>query len=96
MVKNRLPKLETKEAWFHPWVGKIPWKRKLQPTPVFLPGTSRGQKSLQAAVHRVSNSWTLLKRLSIHKYYVLFIHISWALLVAQTVQNPPAMQKTQV
>ena len=22
---------------FDPWVGKIPWRRKLQPTPVFLP-----------------------------------------------------------
>ena len=31
---------------FHPWVGKIPWRRKWQPTPVFLPGKSRGQRSL--------------------------------------------------
>ena len=23
---------------FHPWVGKIPWRRAWQPTPVFLPG----------------------------------------------------------
>ena len=23
---------------FHPWVGKLPWRRKWQPTPVFLPG----------------------------------------------------------
>ena len=23
---------------FHLWVGKIPWRRKWQPTPVFLPG----------------------------------------------------------
>ena len=29
-----------------PWVGKIPWKRKWQPTPVFLPRKSCGQKSL--------------------------------------------------
>ena len=28
------------------WVGKIPWIRKWQPTPVFLPGESYGQKSL--------------------------------------------------
>jgi len=27
-------------------VGKIPWRRKWQPTPVFLPGESHGQKSL--------------------------------------------------
>ena len=25
---------------FNPWVGKIPWRRKWQPTPVFLPGDS--------------------------------------------------------
>ena len=31
---------------FNPWVGKIPWRRKRQPTPVFLFGKSRGQRSL--------------------------------------------------
>ena len=31
---------------FSPWVRKIPWKRKWQPTPVFLPGKSQGQGSL--------------------------------------------------
>ena len=29
-----------------PWVGKIPWKRAWQPTPVLLPGESNGQRSL--------------------------------------------------
>ena len=31
---------------FDPWVGKIPWKRAWQPTPVFFPGESHGQRSL--------------------------------------------------
>ena len=31
---------------FDPWVGKVPWRRAWQPTPVFLPGESHGQKSL--------------------------------------------------
>ena len=31
---------------FEPWVGKILWRRKWQPTPVFLPGKSHGQRSL--------------------------------------------------
>ena len=31
---------------FSSWVGKIPWRRKWQPTPVFLPGESHGQRSL--------------------------------------------------
>ena len=29
-----------------PWLGKIPWRRKQQPTPVFLPGESHGHSSL--------------------------------------------------
>ena len=29
-----------------PWVRKIPWRRKWQPTPVFLPEKSSGQRSL--------------------------------------------------
>ena len=29
-----------------PWAGKIPWGRKWQSTPVFLPGKSHGQRSL--------------------------------------------------
>ena len=29
-----------------PWVGKIPWRRKGEPTPVFLPGKFCGQKVL--------------------------------------------------
>ena len=31
---------------FNPWVGKIPRRRKWQPTPVFLPEESHGQRSL--------------------------------------------------
>ena len=35
-------------------VGKIPWRRKWQPTPAFLPGESHGQRILWATVHGVS------------------------------------------
>ena len=31
-----------KRLGFDPWVGKIPWRRAWQPTPVFLPGESHG------------------------------------------------------
>ena len=37
MVKN-LPVMQ--ETGFDPWVGKIPWRRAWQSTPVFLPGES--------------------------------------------------------
>ena len=35
-----------KGCGFDPWVGKIPWRRAWQPTSVFLPGKSHGQRSL--------------------------------------------------
>ena len=35
-----------KRPGFDPWVGKIPWRRAWQPTPVFLSGESHGQRSL--------------------------------------------------
>ena len=42
MVKN-LPAMWETQVWS---MGRIPWRRKRQPTPVFLPGESRGQRSL--------------------------------------------------
>ena len=34
------------EPRLHPWVRKMPWRSKWQPTPLFLPGASHGQRSL--------------------------------------------------
>ena len=42
---------ETQETWFYPWVGKIPWRRKWQPTPVFLPRKSHRRGAWRATVH---------------------------------------------
>ena len=36
----------SKRCGFDPWVRKIPWRRTWQPTPIFLPGKSHGQRSL--------------------------------------------------
>ena len=35
-----------KRCGLDPWVGKIPWRTAWQPTPVFLPGESQGQRRL--------------------------------------------------
>ena len=37
---------DKKRIRLNPWVGNIPWSRKWQPTPVFLPGKFHGQRSL--------------------------------------------------
>ena len=52
MVKN-LPATSR----FDPWVEKIPWRKELLPTPVFLPGDSHDQRSLVSyIVHGVAES----------------------------------------
>ena len=43
MVKN-LPAMQ--RPGLDPWVGKIPWRKEWQATPVFLPGEFHGQRSL--------------------------------------------------
>ena len=42
-LKN-LPAMQETEVWS--LVGKIPWRRKWQPTPLFFPGKSHGQRTL--------------------------------------------------
>ena len=46
-VKNLPAMQETcRRCGFTPWVRKIPWSKKWQPSPVFLPGKFHGQRSL--------------------------------------------------
>ena len=53
-----------------PWVRKIPWRRAWQPTPVFLPGESHGQRGTwRATVHgpqRVKHDGNGLAHTHIH------------------------------
>ena len=48
-------------SMFNSGFGKIPWRRKWQPTPVFLPGEAHGQRS-----HRVAKSQTQLSDWHFH------------------------------
>ena len=57
-----------KRLGFHPWVGKIPWRRAWQPIPVFLPGESQGQRSLVGYSPWLTKSRTWLKWLSMCAY----------------------------
>ena len=51
------------ETKVNPWVGKIPWRSKWQPTPVSLPGESLGQRSLAgyspSGYKRVRHDWVI-------------------------------------
>ena len=51
---------------FNPWVGKIPWRRKWQPTPVFLPGESHGRRNLVGYSPRGHKESDTTERLQLH------------------------------
>ena len=46
MVRNPPANTGDTRCGFDPWIRKIPWRRAWQPTLVFLPGKSHGQRSL--------------------------------------------------
>ena len=57
---TRLPCRRHRRRGFNPWVRKIPWRRKWQPTPVFLLGKSHGQRSLVGYSPWGQKSWARL------------------------------------
>ena len=79
----------------HDWVTSLSlftfmhWRRKWQPTPVFLLGESQGWGRLVSSVgsHRVRHDWSDL---------AAAMYKEWASLVTQTVKNLPAMRETWV
>ena len=44
-LRGKEPARQCRRCRFNPWVRTTPWRRKWQPTPVFLPGKSHGQRS---------------------------------------------------
>ena len=64
-ASGKEPTCQCRRCGFDSWVGKMPWRKAWQPTAVFLPDESHGQRIyLWAIVHRVTKSWTQLKRFS--------------------------------
>ena len=58
VVKNLPANAGDMRCGFDLWVGKIPWKRAWQHTPVFLPGESLGQGAWQTEVHGIKKRQT--------------------------------------
>ena len=66
LIKTHLLMQRHKRGGFHPWVGKIPWRRAWQPTPVFLPGESPWAEELSGlrsiGSQRVGHYWSDLAK----------------------------------
>ena len=57
---------QSRKHGFNPWIRKILWRRKWQPTPVFFPGESHGQRRLLSyrpqGHKRVGHDWVTEKQ----------------------------------
>ena len=73
MVKNPAMQRTGRRCSFDPWVRKILWSRKWQPTSSFLPRKSNGQKSLIAIVHGVEKNWTRLRDSTTNKKLCFYV-----------------------
>ena len=56
---------QCKRRGLDPWVGKIPWRRKRQATPVFWPGEAHGQRSLAGCRPGSCKQWHTTERLTL-------------------------------
>ena len=86
ILPNGLSGKESTYQWrrcgFTPWVGKIPWRRKWQLTPVFLPGKFYGQRSptgysswgrKRVGHHLVTKQWHLCVYIYIYTHTYVYI-----------------------
>ena len=68
---------EIQETWVWSLGWEDPWRRAWQPTPVFLPRESHGQRSLGVIVHSITKSQRRLKWLSRHtRTWAIYTFIS--------------------
>ena len=79
---SQVTKWQFRRPGFNPWVRKILWRRKWQPTPVFLPGKSHGQRSLVGY-----SSWSHKSRTQLMVSGVMYgcqvdkeVHLWWLIL----------------
>ena len=65
-----------KRCGFDSWVRKIPWNRKWQPTPLYLPGKFQGQRSLAGYSPWGRKELDMTERLYIHTHTHTHTHIT--------------------
>ena len=76
---------DAKRHGFNPWIGKIPWRRKLPSAPVFLPGESQGQRNLAGYSPWVCKESDMTEQLSTYTQCVcVYIYICMYIYIYET------------
>ena len=74
---------QRRRCGFDPWFRKIPWRRQWQPTPVVLPGESRGWRSLVGHSPQGRKESAMIERLC----FAYSCIISWLLFLFRLLYN---------
>jgi len=77
VIKNLPANVGDRKDRFDPWVGKIPQRRAQQPTPVFLPGESHGQRSLAGYSSWGRKKLDMTERLTLSLFTFIFTIIQF-------------------
>ena len=76
-LSGEKPFCQCRKHRFHPWGGKIPWRREGLPTPVFLPGEFHGQRRLADCspwgCKRVRHAWATKHQQQTHTWSLDFV-----------------------
>ena len=85
VVKN----LQYRRHGFEPWVGKILWRRQWHPTPVLLPGKSRGRRSLAGYSPWGHQESDTTEQLNSNENLIYYLKMLPCVLTLQTPAPPP-------
>ena len=105
MLSRLVVSLVAQRPGFDPWVGKIPWRKKWQPTSVLLPGKSHGWRSLAGYSPWGCNELDMTEQLHFHFHFRLVITflprsecllISWLQSPSALILEPPKMKSVTV
>ena len=98
-LSGKEPTCQCRRCRFDPWVRKIPWRRKWQPAPGFLPGKPYGRRSLVGYSpwgHKVRHDLATKQQQNPKGRYIRVLFFKGASLVTHMVKNPPVMRETWV
>ena len=98
-LSGKEPTCQCRRCRFDPWVRKIPWRRKWQPAPGFLPGKHYGRRSLVGYSpwgHKVRHDLATKQQQNPKGRYIRVLFFKGASLVTDMVKNPPVMRETWV
>ena len=86
--RTRCRRRRRERCGFAPWVGKIPWRRAWQPTPVLLPGKFDGQRNLAGYSPRGRKELDMTERARTHTPRHIHVHTRAFAIAAQAWASP--------